>query len=54
MKGFFKRVGYAAGAAIGYCLGMKIWNKLTDPVEKAKLKRKFKKVKDAICEKEES
>lgn len=53
MKGFFRSMGCAAGAAIGYLLGVKVWNKVTNPVERNKIKKKVIRVKNAILKKEE-
>lgn len=38
--------------AFGYHTGKKVFNALTDPIKKTKIKKKFKKIKDAILSKD--
>lgn len=47
---------FTAGFAIvlGYLTGVEIFNKLKSPVTRAAIKRKFKRIKDAITSKEEA
>lgn len=54
MKNLFRTIAYGAAGAFGYLAGVKLFNKLVDPRTKAKVKRKFIKVKNAVMEKEES
>lgn len=54
MKNLFKTIAYGAAGAFGYLTGVRLFNKLVAPGTKAKIKRKFIRVKNAILEKEES
>lgn len=39
------------GSCVGYRVATAICNKLSDPVTKARIKRKFSRIKDAVIEK---
>ena len=53
MRTFFNAVLRAAGLVIGYLLGKWIWDAITNPVNRAKAKKKFKNVKDAFSKEED-
>lgn len=54
MKGIFKTFLYGAVTAFGIQAGIDAFNKLKNPVNKAKIKNRFIKIKDAIFSKGES
>ena len=54
IKGIFSTFLLGASMAAGYMAGTEIYIALRDPCERAKLKNKFGKVKDAFTSKEES
>lgn len=44
MKNVLRTVGYGAAAAFGYLLGVKIFNDVSDPYKRAKIKKKVKRI----------
>jgi len=43
---------YAAVYAIGAAFGWKLFNDMSDPVKRTKVKKKFKRIKEAITDKD--
>lgn len=54
MKNFIKAVIYGAGSAIGYIVATRAAEKLSNPVNRAKIKRVFKTIKHEFSNKTES
>lgn len=48
LKTFFYGMVYTIGAAFGW----KIFNDMRNPIKRAKVKKKFKRIKDAITDKD--
>ena len=48
MKRFFQAIIVGAGTYVGYLLGKGICSLLTDPIRKAKIKKKMNNVKTAL------
>jgi hypothetical protein len=54
MKKIINTILSGAALGFGYLLGVKAFNKLSDPVVRKGIKKKFTNVKNAIFTKEES
>lgn len=52
LKNGLKTFFYAAVYAIGAAFGWKLFNDMSDPVKRANVKKKFKRIKEAITDKE--
>lgn len=54
MKKFIGKIFSGAAWGFGYFVGVKAFEKLSNPVVRTSIKKKFVNVKDAIFKKEES
>jgi hypothetical protein len=54
IKNITRTIFYGALGAFGYSLGIKAFNDVMDPYKRAKVKKKFRKIKDIILNKEEA